>query len=130
MFSYTDCEDAGTTISCFYSGKAIGPAWDSGATWNREHTWPASKSLNESSLDGSDIMTLRPTDKNINSGRGNTAYGVSSGYYDPNKSTTTYDVPGDVARTMLYTYVRWGNTANMWGTSGVIESKDVLLHRL
>ena len=49
-------------------------------------------------------------------------------YYDPNKeSGGKLNLHGDVARIMLYVYVRWGNTGMMWGSSGVIESRDVLL---
>ncbi len=129
LFQYTDCQNSGkisNKISSFYSGKAIGPAWDSGATWNREHTWPDSKGNEGSEED--DIMMLRPTAKSENSSRGNQAYGVSSDYYDPNDvSNGAYNLHGDVARIMLYQYVRWGLTDKMWGTSGVMESKDVLL---
>ena len=129
LYKYTDCQNNAadtTSISSFYSGKEIGPAWDSGATWNREHTWPNSKGLNGN--DENDIMMLRPTSTSENSSRGNTAYGESAGYFKPNvASAGVYDVRGDVARIMLYTYVRWGNTSKMWGTSGVIESEEVLI---
>ena len=130
MFAYTDCQNGGSpsTISSFYSGKPIGPAWDAGATWNREHTWPNSKGSGDGE---NDIMMLRPTSVTENSSRGNTAYGESSGYYNPNgASNGNYDLRGDVARIMLYVYTRWGNTGAMWGNgknSGVIESQDVLL---
>ena len=128
LYQYTDCLNSGKTtnkISSFYSGTLIGPSWDGGSTWNREHTWPNSKGLNGS--DENDIMMLRPTSKSENSSRGNTAYGESSGYYNPNKeSGGKYNLHGDVARIMLYQYVRWGNT-NMWGTGGVMENKTVLL---
>ena len=121
---YTDCQGGSGPISSFYSGISTGPAWD--GTWNREHTWPNSKGLNGSDED--DIMMLRPTTTTENSGRGNTAYGESAGFYDPNKeSGGTYNLHGDVARIALYVYTRWGNTAYMWGAPGVIESKDVLL---
>ena len=73
-------------------------------------------------------MMLRPTSTSENSSRGNTAYGESAGYFKPNiASAGAHDVRGDVARIALYTYVRWGNTGKMWGTSGVIESKEVLI---
>lgn len=126
LYRYTDCQNSSDTgISSFYSGKTIGPAWDSGATWNREHTWPDSKGLN--GADEDDIMMLRPTAGSENSARGNKAYGESTGYYDPNSvSGGTYDLHGDVARIVLYVYVRWGN-GNLWGTNGVMESKEVLL---
>ncbi len=126
LYMYTDCQGGGGKISSFYSGKAIGPSWDSGKTWNREHTWPNSKGLGGN--DENDIMMLRPTSVSENSSRGNTAYGKSSGYYNPNKeSGGSYDVRGDVARIALYVYTRWGNTSKMWGTSGVIENLTVLL---
>ena len=126
LYKYTDCENNGNVISSFYSGVSVGPAWDSGATWNREHTWPNSKGL--AGNDENDIMMLRPTASSENFSRGNKAYGKSSGYYFPNsESYGAHDVRGDVARIFLYVYVRWGNTTYAWGTSGVMESVDVLL---
>ncbi len=125
MYQYTDCQNGGGKISSFYSGALIGPAWGQG-DWNREHTWPNSKGLGGN--DENDIMMLRPTSTSENSSRGNTAYGKSSGYYNPNsESGGKYDLRGDVARICLYVYVRWGNTSYMWGKSGVMESLDVLL---
>ena len=125
LYRFTDCQNSDrSSISSFYSGKSIGPYWDGGDTWNREHTWPNSKGLGGS--DENDIMMLRPTSKSENSSRGNTAYGESSGYFDPN-TVGGYNLHGDVARIMLYTYVRWGNTSYMWGSGGVMESKSVLL---
>ncbi len=124
LYRYTDCQNSGGKISSFYSGNAIGPSWD--GEWNREHTWPNSKGLGGS--DENDIMMLRPTSTSENSSRGNTAYGKSSGYYNPNaESGGKYDLRGDVARIFLYVYVRWGNTNRAWGQSGVMESVDVLL---
>ena len=127
LYSYTDCQDSTRSkLTCFYSGIKIGPDWDNGATWNREHTWPNSKGMDGD--DENDIMMLRPASSSVNSSRGNNAYGESQGFYDPNVvSQGAHNLHGDVARIFLYTYVRWGNTANPWGTEGVIESKDVLL---
>ena len=159
LMSFTDIENNGSgsdTISSFYSGKAVGPNWDEGSTWNREHVWPdskggKSKTTNSTKSHEADIMMVHPVPSNENSSRGNKAYGGTSTtaeYYYPNLNTT-YDVRGDVARTVLYVYVRWGTTDiqedikdasgtvidtvtkdlldNMWGASGVIESKEVLL---
>ena len=121
QYKYTDCLLNDTAhISSFYSGKQLNGAWDSAATWNREHTWPNSKGLGGN--DENDIMMLRPTWVQENSSRGNTAYGESTGYYDPGEA-----VRGDCARIVLYVYVRWGNTSYMWGKSGVMENMDVLL---
>lgn len=127
LYQYTDCENNGSVISSFYSGVDIGPSWDGGKTWNREHTWPNSKGSGSSE---NDIMMLRPTSMRENSGRGNTAYGESSSYYNPNKeSGGKHDLRGDVARIFLYVYVRWGdeNRNNAWGASGVMESPEVML---
>ena len=134
LYRYTDCENSGSpsTISSFYSGAAIGPDWDGGGTWNREHTWPNSKG----DLAGNgenDIMMLRPASTSENGSRGNKAYGESTGYFNPNIGS--YDLRGDVARIILYQYVRWEctntgsgyNPTGIFGTAGVIESQELLL---
>ena len=123
-YCYTDCVSNDYSKVCsFYSGKLVNGVWDSGKTYNREHVWPSSKCINTSKAqDGADIMTLRATISSENGSRGNKAYGLSGGYFTPDE-----DVRGDCARMLLYTYVRWGNTNKMWGTSGVIESLDILL---
>ncbi len=138
LFQYTDCQNSGETsnkISSFYSGKEIGPEWDSGKTWNREHVWPNSKG-DLSGNGENDIMMLRPTATSENGSRGNKAYGTSSSYYNPNsESNGKHDLRGDVSRIILYQYVRWGcintgskyNPNDIFGTKGVIESLDILL---
>lgn len=128
LYCYTDCvRNDHSKISSFYSGKVLSGTWDQGTTWNREHTWPKSKTAykkvqNNDVNEATDIMTLRPTSVDENEERGNDAYGESAGYFDPGVS-----VRGDCARIALYVYVRWGNTEYMWGKSGVIESLDILL---
>lgn len=133
---YTDCQNSGGKISSFYSGTEIGPEWNS-SEWNREHTWPNSKG----DLSGSgenDIMMIRPTAISENSSRGNKAYGTTTNtqYYNPNdEGNGNYDLRGDVARIILYQYVRWEcintgssyNSTGIFGADGVIESQDVLL---
>lgn len=124
-YKYTDCVSSDySKISSFYSGTMVKSAWDGGSTYNREHVWPDSKCIDRgrSSNDSADIMTLRATVPSENESRSNKAYGESSGYYDPGVS-----VRGDCARIMLYVYVRWGNSKYMWGSSGVMESVDILL---
>ncbi len=135
LYQYTDCENSGGSISSFYSGTSIGPSWDGGSTWNREHTWPNSKSNSGSGSSANreaDIMMLRPTATSENGSRSNTAYGESSSYYDPDG--LGQNVRGDAARIVLYVYVCWGGSDKhdgaldyMWGSSGVMESKEVLL---
>ena len=131
LYKYTDCMVSNYSyISSFYSGRKLNGAWDSGKTWNREHTWPNSKISGNGE---NDIMMLRPTSVQENSDRGNKAYGESAGCYDPNVEATPngFNVHGDCARIILYVYVRWGETNevlnNMWGSSGVMESLDTLL---
>ena len=143
LCQFTDIEKNGSVtdkISSFYSGTPVGPDWDwnTDRTWTREHTWPDSKggssdTDNNTKTNESDIMMVRPVPQSENSSRGNKAYGraTTADYYYPNLSTS-YDVRGDVARTVLYVYVRWGGEKaellnSMWGSSGVIESKEVLL---
>ena len=122
FYGHTDgVGNVATKLSTFYTGKLVNSTWDGGNTYNREHTWPNSKGL--AGNDENDIMMLRPESPNANSSRGNKAYGQSSNYFDPGES-----VRGDVARIVLYVYVRWGNTTYMWGTSGVMESVTVLLN--
>lgn len=134
VFCYTDIQGNGnisTRLSGFYSGIALNSQWDKGLTWNREHTWPQSKSAKSDDIE--DIMSIRAESSSVNSSRGNTAYGKSTGFYNPSTvSGNTYDLRGDAARIVLYTYVRWGGEMqtiqnNMWGAAGVIESVDVLL---
>ena len=128
LYKYTDCMVSNSAnISSFYSGRKLNGAWDSGATWNREHTWPKSKA---SGSQNNDIMMLRPTASQENSTRGNKAYGESTGFYNPNgEANGLFDLRGDCARICLYCYVRWSeNAGSMWGASGVMESLDVLLN--
>ncbi len=127
LYRYTDCmANQADFISSFYSGRKLNGAWDNAATWNREHTWPNSKSTGQQE---NDIMMLRPTSVKENSSRGNLAFGESSGYYNPNsESDGRFDLRGDCARICLYCYVRYPeNAGNMWGQSGVMESLDLLL---
>ena len=122
-YKYTDCVQNDTSmVALLYKGGLVSSTWDSGETWNQEHMWPKSKLGSDKEI--GDIMQLRPANPSENSSRGNTAYGESSGYYDPNKRGQ--NVRGDCARLALYMYVRWGSSS-MWGSGGVIESMDVLL---
>ena len=123
LYRYTDCEQNADKISSFYSAMLIGPSWDGGKTWNREHTWPNSKGLNGS--DETDIMMLRPTSVSENSSRGNNAYGEGVGCYDPNELGQS--LHGDVARLILQHLIRWGNTELCFGSTGVMESRAILL---
>lgn len=81
--------------------------------WNREHTYP--RSLGNPNLGssgaGADAHHLRPSDVKYNSERGNKRFAdgsgnsgdVSGGWYPGD------EWKGDVARMMMYMYLRYGN---------------------
>lgn len=93
---------------------------------NREHVWPKSRASFYQINGGSDLHHLRPTDGTINSTRSNYTMGdvvsVLSSYSTKayNGKTVLYysasadlvevndNIKGDVARILLYVYVRWG----------------------
>jgi endonuclease I/chitodextrinase len=103
--------------------------------WNREHTY--AKSLGNPNLGtsgpGSDVHHLRACDQYVNSDRGslkfasgNGSYGLSnSGWYPGD------EWKGDVARMMMYMYLRYGNqcypTGVAIGTTNSIDSNMVEL---
>ena len=125
LYAYTDCVSNDTSkVSLLYLGTLVSSTWDSGNTFNQEHVWPKSNLSGSNSTDKGDIMHLRATDPSENRSRGNKSYGLGSGSYDPGVS-----VRGDVARTILYMFVRWGNTSTLFGANdtGAFESLDTLL---
>lgn len=105
------------------------PGWDSGNSWNREHTWPQSLGVGSSGPDTSDMHHLRPSTNSVNNSRGNKPFGgsygasygaVSGGYWYPGDPDA-----GMVARGLFYMAVRYdgteGSTVNLElvnGTAG------------
>ena len=139
--TYTKYSDAtaGSTskMTLLYTSNSVSSAWDSNV-WNREHVWPQSLGTFTTSNCGSDLHHLRPADPKVNSARGNLPYdivrsgsyktattssGSVGGYYTSSYFEPLDNVKGDVARILMYCYVRWGET----NLSGVIQSTDVLL---
>jgi len=55
------------------------PGWDSGVSWNREHTWPRSLGVGSSGPDHSDLHQLRPSNPSINTSRSNKNFGGAFG---------------------------------------------------
>ena len=100
LYQKTDIDPDGSgKILGFYDNHLVGPDWDSGKTWNREHVWP--DSIGGGSVDG-DAHMPRPTWKQSNSSRGNSYY-AESGAFDPG-----YDLPnyrGISARIIFYCMV-------------------------
>ena len=134
----------------YYNGASFSGVWDSGKTWNREHTWPQSKGADKSIPMGHDMQSVRPTHTSVNSSRGNDAYGESGAYYDPDEvsinnsyyvSSNLGSYRGDAARVILYDYIVYGQAGghqnslyntnaqllDKLGTSGVFQSIPVLL---
>ena len=96
-------------------------AWDSAATWNREHTWPESR-LGSGGMAVSDLFNLRASTTSVNSDRGNLhfggAFGQSFGMKIDKGATVWY--PGDadagmIARQEFYMAVRYDGSDS--GTS-------------
>lgn len=100
-FQYTEIDWNGTTpegkMVGFYDNSYVNNYWDNEKTWNREHVWP--NSLGGSKVEG-DIFMPRPTNKNLNSERGNKFYGESSSTYDAGKYVKEYR--GVAARIVFY----------------------------
>ncbi|HEY4233510.1 MAG TPA: endonuclease [Lacipirellulaceae bacterium] len=107
--------------------------WNSNGPWNREHTWPQSRGLEDLngnggtlSPDGSDLFLLRPANSSENSSRGNNNYGGAFGartstgglYGNVTDKGATVWYPGDadagmIAREEFYLAVRYdGSEAN------------------
>lgn len=94
-------------VLTIYDERLVNSSWDGGSTWNKEHVWPQSK-LGSASV--SDMHNLRAATPSVNSSRGNKPFAdsvgrygaVGSGWYPGDASK------GDVARIVLYMYVRWG----------------------
>lgn len=92
-------------IILVYNGASIPSGWDSGATWNREHTWPVSLGVGSSGSDYSDLHQLHACNPSINSSRGNKQFGTFPGQFDPNQYGLNYR--GRMARMAFYMKTRY-----------------------
>ncbi len=145
----TDCENENGKIILLYTSYEATYSQYAGSGsngWNREHVWPKSLGANNTNGGGADLHHIRPDDYETNADRGNKRFGEVSGgttsmsvltdsngnrvaggtynssYFEPNDNAK-----GDVARIILYMYVRY---ASEWGCDSVTEvfqSVDVLL---
>ena len=145
-----DLNRPGVDIIGYYDGRSMNGTWDGGKTWNREHTWPQSKGADKSTPMGHDMQSVRPTWTKSNSERGNTAYGESNRFYDPDEVTIVNSYykknnlgsyRGDAARVIVYDYVVYGKAGghenklyrgnaqllDKLGSGGVFESLEILL---
>ncbi len=92
-----------------YDGVLHSKVWDSGATWNTEHTWPRSRGVGSTGPDDADCHMLRPTLSASNGARGNNPFGTNSGEYDPNQQPGVH-FRGEIARAMFYADTRYDGT--------------------
>ena len=104
-------------IRLVYNGASVDSAWDSGATWNREHVWPQSRqpgnASNSSTGNLGDPHAIRPSNPGVNSSRGNNPFGFgdttgsfgnNNGFWYPGD-----DCRGDIARSLFYSDTRWSS---------------------
>lgn len=96
----------------FYNNEILPSTWDSGATWNREHTWP--KAHGGGSVDA-DAHMVRPTSSKVNSSRGSDFF-AASGAYDPGEYDTCYR--GICARIIFYCAIANTSLSIIDATSG------------
>ena len=96
-----------------YNSQSVPATWDSGITWNREHTWPESYgNTSTSAPQYSDLHMLRPCNPGVNSGRGNEPFGLdNSSQFDPTMVGSTIQYRGELARAMFYAATRYGDPA-------------------
>jgi endonuclease I/DNA-directed RNA polymerase subunit RPC12/RpoP len=121
-WAYTDAEAGSSSYLYFYTD--ILQSSSDGFTMNREHVWPQSKASYYQLNGGADLHHLRPSISGVNQSKSNRAFGdkdSSFSAYQVNNNdviwTGTRDgvdlldvkdnVKGDVARILLYVYVRW-----------------------
>lgn len=106
-----------------YNGASVPSVWDSGITWNREHTWPESYG-NSSGQNYSDLHLLRPCNMSINSSRGNEPYGLdNSSQWDPTMAGSPIQYRGEMARAMFYAAARYGDAGGST-TTGNFQLTD------
>ena len=143
---WTDCQANNTkyATTLYTSYQATVNQWkgNNSAGWDREHVWPQNLGGGNTKGGGADLHHVRPSESNINSTRNNLKYGnveggsntnpgklsgtvggsYADGYFEP-----LDNVKGDVARIILYVYVRWGADWGADSVTDVFQSVDVLL---
>ena len=157
-FPYTDAEDGTAGTVLFYCDELPGEK----TIISREHVWPKAHASFHESKGGADLHHLRPTDSIVNSKRGSYIIGTVdkedsgtkeirygdkntgkiSGWWNEsaNRFEPLDNVKGDMARILLYVYVRWEEPNLFADDAGkqdpddkqndgvkVIESLDTLL---
>ena len=161
----TDAENGSDTFLYFYTDILYDDPSVSSLQMNREHVWPKSRASFYQTGGGADLHHLRPSVSGVNAAKSNNAFANLNGTgkaYQVNGKDIIWtgtksgvggvlevrdNVKGDVARILLYVYVRWqqpnlysevdsaflppldSDDVNNGGDNGqqVIESLDTLL---
>jgi endonuclease I len=112
-----------SNVILVYNSQSVPATWDSGITWNREHTWPESYgNTSTSAPQYSDLHMLRPCSPGVNSSRGNEPFGLdNTSQWDPTMVGSTIQYRGELARAMFYAATRYGDA------SGSITTGNFLL---
>jgi endonuclease I len=112
-----------SNVILVYNSQSVPATWDSGITWNREHTWPESYgNTSTSAPQYSDLHMLRPCNPGVNSSRGNEPFGLdNTSQWDPTMVGSTIQYRGELARAMFYAATRYGDA------SGSITTGNFLL---
>ncbi len=106
--------DVSSNVTIYDRTRGVNNNGGSNLQWNREHVYAkalGTPNLNESGP-GSDAHHIRPADVQFNGIRGNKKFGDNTGNATVNPNQTFYpgdEWKGDVARMMMYMYVRYGN---------------------
>lgn len=111
----------GNTVRLFYRRDAIdethrasGKNQNQADYWNREHVWPQSYGL-RSTAAARDLHNIVPSDRTVNTSRGNKYFGSAATPHKECKQCTSsrstweppVDARGDVARILFYMDVRY-----------------------
>jgi len=108
-------EVSSSLILLAYTGTTVSGTWDSGVTWNREHSWPQSRGTS-SEPRVSDLHHLRASTPSANSQRGNSNFGIGGTFWDPN-SLGGRD-RGRMARAAFYVETRYTGLTLVNGNPG------------
>jgi endonuclease I len=140
MFSRVD--NVNGTVECVYTGRKIQTTTIPNPNdFNTEHTWPQSKGSDKEPA-RTDIYHLYPTDSKANEKRSNNPYGVVTRQimWEQNgsklglptgSSDTTFEPrnvhKGNVARSMFYYCVRYGNRKGQFDSQGFLTGMENIL---
>ncbi|MBX3380005.1 MAG: endonuclease [Phycisphaeraceae bacterium] len=110
-----------SNVILVYTGVSVPSVWDSGITWNREHTWPESYgNTSTSAPQYSDLHMLRPCNMSVNSSRGNKPFGLDAGLWDPTLGGSPIQYRGEMARAIFYAATRYGDPAGSTTTGNFV----------